>query len=534
MQEDIQGKKDVMQAFKRSDAYNRVLFETSPIGLALCRINGELVDVNQAYADIIGRGISETLSLTYWDITPKEFEAEEAVQIESLSQTGKYGPYQKKYIHKDGHLVPVRLNGQIIKLKNEEFIWSSVENISSEVQFKLKQEELKQQLMQSQKLEALGQLVGGVAHDFNNTLSCIAGFSSLGIQQLHRNNHDKLEHYFNRIQNASDQSRDTIKSLLTFLRGEQGEKQLLSVCDSLSDCRELISISLPKNISLTFNVPKKSPKINANINQLKQVLLNLCLNAKDAIGKLDGHIIVSVSISKEGPGTCQSCKKAFNGKFVKIEVKDTGCGISKDNLERMFNPFFTTKEIGKGTGMGLAMAHGIVHEHNGHILVNSTLGKGSTVSLMIPLVEADKKSNLANHLRLHSESIEEYILVVDDNKTHAALVEEILTSNDFKVDKINDPKEALKIIKQSPNKYKLFIFDQIMPLITGVELAKEVKKLNILTPVVICTGYSPYEKADLIELGITDLLKKPIDVNDLVDICDQYVNRSTAAKNHRL
>lgn len=256
---------------------------------------------------------------------------------------------------------------------------------------------MQQQLQQGQKLELIGQLTGGIAHDFNNILTVISGFTSLSLLHTRQTHDTELEKYLVEIESASERAKNIVAQLLSFCRGSGQESSIVGVSKAVREITSLLRSTITSKIVIETMLPDGiGPYIKVNPVQLDQVIMNLCINAKDAI---ESHGLINISLEKKqiDKMTCSSCLQEVSGEFVDIVVKDTGEGIEQEDVTRIFEPFFTTKERGEGTGLGLAMTHGIIHEYSGHIFVESIKGTGTTIHILLPVEPAQINENNTNN-----------------------------------------------------------------------------------------------------------------------------------------
>jgi CheY-like chemotaxis protein len=272
---------------------------------------------------------------------------------------------------------------------------------------------------------------------------------------------------------------------------------------------------IPASIELQFNKGSDVPSVYADPVQLQQILMNLCINARDAIGT-HGKITVGIQVEQFEPQVCDSCHQRFDGKYLTLSVTDNGHGIPPDLMGRIFEPFLTTKDVGAGTGMGLSMVHGIVHNHNGHILVKSDEKVGTEFKVLIPLSnddenEAESPDALGDHKSAH-------ILVVDDEESVARFIQALLDTQGHRVTIKSNSTQALEYFRQHADQIDMIFTDQTMPGVSGMELAEEVLKIKPDMPIILATGYShQINEAQAGEIGIRAFLKKPFDTQLLVD-----------------
>lgn len=378
--------------------------------------------------------------------------------------------------------------------------------------------ELKKQLFQSQKMESIGQLTGGIAHDFNNILAAIIGFTQLSIRHHATDPESKLSQYLYQVSHAAERGRDLVAKMLAFGRASPGELQAVDGTLLIYDVRKLLGSTLPSSLIFNVYADDKVPPLLANPGQLHQVITNLVINAHHAVGE-HGKIELELHGLQQQEGICKSCHQRFSGKFIEISVRDDGHGISKDQVNQIFEPFFTTKDVGKGSGMGLPMVDGIVHQCNGHILVESNQGVGSNFRLLFQPASTENFDTASNKPILSVSVIEnKSIMIVDDETGITEFLTELLSNSGYHVRAFNDPLAALKAFKADTRSIDLVITDQTMPNLTGAKLAQELLSLRADLPVILCTGYSQsIDETGAQQLGIAAFLKKPVATDTLLE-----------------
>lgn len=352
-------------------------------------------------------------------------------------------------------------------------------------------ERLQREIHQSQKMDALGSLTGGIAHDFNNILGIIMGNVDLARIQTDEVCEEKMQKYLDTIQNASERARDLVSQMMLFSRSDPGDSQPLDITVMIKEDIKMLSSLLPSSIEIDLQYPDELPSVMMDPVKLQQLLMNLCLNAKDAMNGV-GKLSVDVRVVQDVEVECSACFHQFNGEWLKLSIIDSGTGIDSDALKYIFDPFFTTKEVGKGTGMGLAVVASAVHSLDGHITVESEKGKGSSFHLYFPPVEDDSfiagKAEHSTHLPARGDS--KRVLVIDDEPELVQVISEILQVSGYQPSSITDSVEALKQFKAEPESFDLVITDQTMPHYTGVELANNMRQLRPDIPIILTTGYS--------------------------------------------
>ncbi|MCP4338000.1 MAG: PAS domain S-box protein [Desulfobulbaceae bacterium] len=512
---DISEIKKAEEAYRSSEIKYRELFDQSPLGLALCTMDGQFVSVNPAYAQIIGYSVDETLKLTYSEITPEKYSANEQIQLEQLRINGRFEPYEKEYMHKDGHLVPVRHNGMVVTRDNMELIWSSVEDITLQKQAEKEKEKLVTQLRQAQKMEAVGTMAGGIAHDFNNMLSVILGNADMALDTISDGNPGKYN--VEQIVKASRRVKDLIKQILTFSR--QTEQALLPVepYPVIKESLKLLRSTIPTTVNIVQNMSNDSCTILADSTQIHQMFMNLCMNAVHAMDEKGTLEISGATVNLEADDIVVQ-PNTPPGQYFKLSVSDTGAGMNKQTLERIFDPFYTTKKTGEGTGMGLSIVLGIIKSYGGFILVNSELRKGTMFTLYFPVTEKKISQSIKEKLQECPKG-NERILFVDDEKMLAEIGGRMLSRLGYDVTVKVSSNEALEIFTSAPEAFDLVITDQTMPNMSGGELAIELLKSRPDIPIILCTGYSKkISKEEAKKFGVREYLLKPLERKQLAKV----------------
>jgi len=373
--------------------------------------------------------------------------------------------------------------------------------------------ELEKQLRQAQKMEAIGTLAGSIAHDFNNMLTPILGYSELALTRLFPS--DPLATDLQQISKAARRARDLVQQILAFSRQAPHEKKPFQPHLVVQEALKLLRVSLPSTIEISEEIPPESGTILADPTQLHQIIMNLCTNAYHAMRESGGILGVSlekVTIEDAGRG---ATSELVPGDYVVIEVSDTGCGMEKKTLAHIFDPYFTTKAKGEGTGLGLSVVHGIVKSYRGQITVSSEPGKGTRFHVYLPrIAETPSLAEAADSETIPTGT--ERLLVVDDEGVITTMLEVILTHLGYQVTVANNSQEALARIAQDPSAFDLLITDMTMPHLTGLELTTKALAIRSDLPIILCTGFSELiNKEQARALGIRAYLMKPVSVYEL-------------------
>lgn len=385
------------------------------------------------------------------------------------------------------------------------------------------QKRIEEELFQAHKMEAIGTLAGGIAHDFNNILTAIVGYSEMAILDLPDDS--KAKRKIELVLKSGQRAADLVKQILTFSRKTDHKLEPLSPHLVIKEALKMLRSSMPTTIEFQVDIDKECGTIMADPTNIHQIIVNLCTNALHALEAEKGMIGVSLQRVEMGIDEIRGEPDVSPGPFIVLTVSDTGCGMDQDTLGRIFDPYFTTKELGKGTGLGLAVIHGIIRDYHGFIRVESHPGQGSSFSVYIPALPLETATSADTEKKGSLPTGTERILVVDDEVMVVNLHRQILDQLGYQVSATTDSRDALQKICADPDQFDLIITDQTMPHLTGGELAQEILKKRHDMPIIICTGYSsvlPQEEA--LALGIKKYVRKPVDRRSLAHIVRQVLD----------
>lgn len=385
--------------------------------------------------------------------------------------------------------------------------------------------EIEKHLRQQQKMNAVGQMAGGVSHDFNNILTAILGYVALCMNTV--DEESKAYGYLKEIVKAGDRATKLVRQILTFSRQEEQEFIPLELQPIIGDSLSLVQTTLKKNIAIETDIDEKCGAIMGDTTQLQQIMINLCTNAAHAMGEAEsGSLSVSLKqVELFGRKAEEGAVDLDSGHYACITVSDTGCGMPSEVLERVFEPYFTTKKKGEGTGFGLSIVHGIVRKHCGAITVDSEEGKGTTFTLYFPL-HADSLPDRQEQTFDHSTP-EGFgrVLLVDDDEVVLGMGREILESYGYTVVTATNGRRALETLNQDPNGFDVLVTDYSMPEMNGHELIKQAIGVRSDLPGILCSGYmEKVEGEDLKDLGHTAYMAKPIDWRELSRTIQNSIN----------
>lgn len=371
---------------------------------------------------------------------------------------------------------------------------------------------LENQLHQAQKMEAIGTLAGGIAHDFNNILSAIMGYAELSMLEIpdQSSTMDKL----NEILNATHRAKDMVRQILSFSHKDKQERQQIQISQIVKEASKMLRSALPATIDIRQHIDNGIGIVEADATQIHQVLMNLSTNAAHAMREKGGILDISLTNVEVNEGEATRHADLRKGPYVRLTVSDTGEGITNEVMERIFEPYFTTKEKGVGTGLGLAVTHGIVKSHGGAIILESKPGIGSTFNVYIPRIEKEVTPQAEATEVLPAGS--ERILFVDDEQTLVEIGKQMLEKLGYEVTTRTNSIEALELFRARPDQFDVVITDMTMPNMTGDKLAKEIIGIRADTPIVLCTGYSEHIGSESAkDMGIRGFIMKPLSMNDL-------------------
>jgi PAS domain S-box-containing protein len=469
-----------------------------------------LIEVNDSYKNMMGYSEDELRKLTYKDITPEKWHASEQIILtEQILKRGYSDPYEKELIRKDGTIFPVELRAYLIKdaQGNNAGMRAIVTDITDRKKAEKEKISLQNQLQQAHKMESIGTLTGGIAHDFNNILSIMIGNTELAMDDVPEWN--PVRNNLEEVKIAGLRAKDVVQQLLSFSRKSDQKQKPVKICPIIKDSLKFLRSTIPTNIEILGNIPDEPCIISADPTQINQVMMNLCTNASHAMSENGGIMDIRLSIIDIDKDEAIQDVELNQGQYIKITVSDTGQGIDREHLDRIFDPYFTTKEVGEGSGIGLSVVHGIVKSHNGAISVDSEYGKGTTFSVFFPVVEIEPAYEEKTDTTIPTGN--ERILFVDDDNSIANMTGQMLKRLGYIVTIRNSSTDTLKTFRTRPDNFDLIISDISMPEITGDKLAMELQKIRPEIPIILCTGNSErVNDAKAKSIGVKALVMKPI------------------------
>lgn len=509
---DITSRKQVEKDLRESEAQYRSLFNNNhSVMLLIDPETADIVDANPAAVSFYGWNYETLTRKKMFDINTltKEqvFDEMEKAKMEQRKQ------FYFRHCLANGEIRDVEVYSGPIKVYGRELLYSIVHDITARKKAEEEKAALEAQLLHAQKMESIGTLSGGIAHDFNNLLGIILGNAELAMDDMPKWHPAKYN--LNEIRTASLRARDVVKQLLSFSRKTDPKQRPVKLVQIVEDALKILRSSIPTSIEIHQHIPNDTDDtILADSTQINQVMINLFTNAAHAMEVTGGVITIGIENIDLDQISATVYPDLPSGSYVKLTVSDTGTGIDHEIKDRIFDPYFTTKEVGKGTGIGLSVVHGIVKSHNGAILVDSQFGKGTSFSILFPIAEEEAvpETEPADEFPTGNERI----LIVDDEKSMVDIGSKRLERLGYQVEARTDPVEALALFQADPEQFDLVITDMTMPHITGDNLVKEILKIRPDTLAILCTGFSEKideEKAK--KIGVREYIEKPIDQGKL-------------------
>ena len=489
--------------------------------------------VNSRMASLLGYSVEEMAGRNFFDfIDEKSVPTVETLLKGRKSKLSE--PFEVQFVNKDGARIHALLEYAPYIDENGGFsgALTSIMDISERKKAEMEKHELEARLRQSAKLEAIGTLAGGIAHDFNNILSSIIGFAELSLFSIPQDH--GLRGNLEEILKAGNRAADLVRQILMFGRQTRLEKIPIRTNSIVKEALKMLRSTLPATIAIRDNITSEPLAIVSEPSQIHQLVVNLCTNAAHAM--FDDGGLLEITLDRVEPDRAEPDRSDSNdggepkNGFLRLRVSDTGCGIPKEQLEKIFDPYYTANEQNNGSGLGLSVVHGIAASHGGRIDVKSEPGKGSVFSVYLPLARTKETKAPAPRLEELPRGTES-ILFVDDEPQLSRMQKANLDKLGYKVDAFTDSLEALSEFRKSPDKYRVIITDMAMPGMSGAKLSEEIKKISPDVAIILCTGYSDRideKKAE--ELGIDEFLLKPVDSNHLATAIREAIHKKAIAR----
>jgi two-component system, cell cycle sensor histidine kinase and response regulator CckA len=512
--QDITARKQAEEELRRSEERYRSLYDEAPVGYIEYDANGIITSVNRREAEMLGYEVEEILGRDAWYFVVEKEDAERIIRGKLEGKIPPSKALERIYRRKDGTAIPVIIGDVILRDAEGRItgVRATIQDISERKRVEEEKERLQNQLLQAQRMESVGRLAGGVAHDFNNMLGIIIGHSE--IAALRSGPDDPVRQSLEQILKAAKRSADIVRQLLAFARKQIISPRVLDLNSTVSESLKMLQRLIGEDIILTWMPGKDIWSVRMDPSQIEQILANLLVNSRDAMPN-GGRITLESakrSISESyGPGYLD----VVPGDYVLLAVSDTGMGMSREVVEKIFEPFFTTKEVGRGTGLGLSTVYGIVNQNHGFIHVYSEPGQGTTFKIYLPRCEEEIPPQERSKGG-EAPKGQETVLLVEDEEPLLEIARSILEKQGYKVLQAATPVDALSIAAKHPAEIHLVIADVILPQMNGREL---VERLQATRPGIQCLYMSGYTANVIAHRGILDrglnFIEKPFSSESL-------------------
>ncbi|MCP4757250.1 MAG: response regulator [Proteobacteria bacterium] len=510
-------RKTVEESLRASEKRYQDLYDNAPdMYVSVDAKNAMIIECNRTLAEATGYAKEEIVGRSIFDMyAPESAVYAETEMYPTFLKTGNISGEELQIRCKDGSTIDVSLNVSAVRDPQGKILYSrsSWRDITEKKRLEKEHRELERWLFHTQKMESLGTLAGGIAHDFNNLLFQILGYTQLAIKNLPED--AELLAFLEPVQEASNTAADLVRQILTFSRSTINELRAVTIQPIVKEALKLLRSSLPTTIEIRLNIDTQCESVLADPIQIYQVVMNLCTNAYQAMRKTGGILEVSLYETVVNSENQALYPELTIGGYVELVINDTGHGMDDNTLAKIFDPYFTTKSRGEGTGLGLGIVQGIVNGHKGAISVFSTPGKGTTFKIYLPRAEVGQVSTESPVPRELPRG-KERILVVDDKQAIIEMIREMLTGLGYRVTSFSSSADALEAFRAVPREYDLVITDQTMPEMTGAELSEQLLEIRPDTPIILMTGYSEIITEDqAVRIGVRKYLLKPLEIEQL-------------------
>ena len=528
---DVTNRFKAEESLRQNEATLRSIFRAAPVGIGVVA-NRVFVRVNERITEMTGYTAEELVGQSARMLYPTQEEFEEVgrVKYAQIRERGT-GTVETRWQRQDGRIINILLSSSPINPED----WSAgitftALDITDRKRAEDERRQLEVQLRQFQKMEAIGQLAGGVAHDFNNLLQVIQGYTQMTL--VDRAEDPEVVTNLTEVRKTADRGASLIRQLLVFSRRDVLQTQRLNVNDLVADFLKMLRRVIGEHVEVVVHAGQKTPPVIADPTQLQQILMNLCVNARDAMPK-GGTITIETGATLLDRAWCDAHPGAREGPHVFLRIGDTGPGIPPEIRDRIFEPFFTTKEVGRGTGLGLATVYAIIQRHGGTIEVDNRPGHGARFTVYLPAIQHEEPTDEAARAAGPSVGGTETIFVAEDDELVRRLAVQVLTKAGYQVVLAGDGDEAVRLWHGQQVKAKLALLDVVMPKRNGPEVYEAIRATDPHVPVIFSSGYtSEALSADLLARKGVSLIQKPYKPDELLRAVRQVLdNRPVAGAN---
>ncbi|MFH0996299.1 MAG: response regulator [Pseudomonadota bacterium] len=519
-------------SLRESEERYRKAFMTSPDSFVITRLSdGMFVSINKGFKDITGYAEEDVIGKTSLEINIWKNPEDRIKIVERLKAKGEVRNYEACFLALDREYYGL-MSASIIELDGVPHILNVTRDITETKRADAEKARLEARIQQAQKMESIGSLAGGIAHDLNNILFPISGLSEMLLYDIPPDSslHESIEQIYKSAQRGSD----LVKQILAFSRQSNPQKLPIRIQPILKEVLKLARATIPRNIEIISHIKPDCGLVSADPTQVHQIAMNLITNAYHAVEGIGGTINVALKEAAFGENGELSFHvmsgDPLNGRYACITISDTGTGMDQPLIKKIFDPYFTTKAQGKGTGLGLSVVHGIVKEHGGDIRVYSEIGKGTVFHVYLPLLKDADDGKAAAVVRKYPTGCES-ILLVDDEEPIVRMEQMMLERLGYRVTVRTSSPDALDAFRADPSKFDLVLSDRGMPNMTGEQLARELISIRPGIPIILCTGFSDENDEQRANaMGIKGFLMKPVATGDLATMVRKMLDEEASIK----
>jgi PAS domain S-box-containing protein len=515
---DVTERQRADEALRESEEKYRTVLEANPDPVVVCDRESRVLYFNPAFTRVFGWTLEERLGRPLEGFVPEDNQAETRVMMERLMAGESLFGLESRRYSKGGQILPVSVSGAVYRDRDGNPVGSII-NLRDITE----QKKLHGQLQHAQKMEAVGTLAGGIAHDFNNLLQAVQGYAELLFRGKPQDHPDCAS--LQKILNAAKRGAELTRQLLTFSRKVESRKRPLDLNYEVHEIQRLLERTIPRMIDIELHLADDLKIVNADPVQMEQVLMNLAVNAKDAMPQGGRLVIETKNVTLDGE-FCKTHLGSKPGDYVKLGVSDTGHGMDSKTIAHIFEPFYTTKGPGKGTGLGLAMVYGIVKDHEGYITCHSAPAIGTTFKIYLPVLDEPAEIPEERERITRVKKGSETILLVDDEEFIRDVAVQLLREFGYTVLTAANGEAALEIYRKEHGRIDLVILDLIMPGMGGMKCLRELLKINPQGRVLVASGYSAGGPArEAIDAGARGYLGKPYDIDKMLTVIREVLEK---------
>ena len=506
------------KALEESEERYRNLADLTLEGICL-NDKSVIIDVNEAFARMFGYRSDELVGM---DAVEHLIAPESRASVVRTVGNESSEVYEAIGVRKDGSRFPIEIEGRMVRYKGKRVRVASLRDVTE-------RKRAEQRLAMLHKMQAIGTLASGIAHDFNNILSAIMGNTEMCLLEVNREH--KMTSRLDNILRASHRARELVAQILNFSRSEEVDARPIRIGPIIKETFKLLRSSIPTTIDMVADIEQDTGQVRADATHIHQILMNLCTNAAHAMRADGGTLTIALANVEIDTGFGTGMAQVMPGSYVRLQVSDTGHGMAPETVNRIFEPYFTTKPKDEGTGLGLFMVQGIVQQHNGWMDVTSRPGEGSTFSIFFPKITQQQGATptvAAQSLPTGTETI----LIVDDDEHLVEMTSEMLGGLGYRVIPAKPPQQALQMFTEIPNRFDLVFTDQTMPGMTGAKLIRLLREHRPDLPAIVCTGFSESMDAETARDACIDgFLMKPMEMSDLARLIRRVIdNRRSSTR----